>query len=121
MGGSSDVGDASWMAPTMGITMPTFPLGIGLHTWPVTACGGMSIGTRAAVAAAEVLARTALDVLVDEPLRTAAHADFQRRISGRPYVSPLPDDHHVPSGIPEWLVDDGSAETVDKLTPTATR
>jgi aminobenzoyl-glutamate utilization protein B len=117
MGGSSDVGDASWLAPTMGITMPTFPLGIGLHTWPVTACGGMSIGARAAVAAAEVLARTALDVLADETLRAAAHADFEHRIAGRPYVSPLPDHQQVPTGIPEWLTNDGSAETVHNLTP----
>jgi aminobenzoyl-glutamate utilization protein B len=66
-------------------------------------------------------ARTALDVLADEPLRAAAHADFERRIGGRPYVSPLPDHQQVPTGIPEWLTNDGSAETVDKLTPAVAR
>jgi len=58
-------------------------------------------------------------VLADEPLRAAARADFESRIAGRPYVSPLPDNQNVPTGIPEWLTDDGSAETVDQLTPAA--
>ena len=54
IGGSSDVADASWNAPTMGIVMPTVPLGVRMHTWPVTACGGMSIGVKATVNAAQV-------------------------------------------------------------------
>src|SRR5829696_8614346 len=62
-----------------GVVMPTMPLGITLHTWPVTACGGMSIGFGSAVAATEVLARTALDVLTDAGLRTDARSDFERR------------------------------------------
>jgi aminobenzoyl-glutamate utilization protein B len=88
-GGSSDVGDVSWNTPTVVFLYPSFPLGIGLHTWPVTACGGMSIGTKAAIGAATILTRLGLDLLTDEDLRNAARADFEARRDGRTYVSPL--------------------------------
>ena len=54
IGGSSDVADVSWNAPTMGVVMPTVPIGVSMHTWAVTACGGMSIGLKGALSAAEV-------------------------------------------------------------------
>jgi aminobenzoyl-glutamate utilization protein B len=37
LGGSSDVGDVSWLAPTMGLAMPSIPSGVSLHTWAATA------------------------------------------------------------------------------------
>lgn len=88
-GGSTDVGDVSWNAPTVAFLYPSFPLGIGLHTWPVTACGGMSIGTRSAIGAATVLTRLGQDLMTDEALRSAARADFDTRRAGKTYVSPL--------------------------------
>ena len=89
MGFSTDVGDVSWNAPTMSCGLPTMPLGITVHTWAATACHGMSIGSKGALQAARVLARTGLDILTDAGLRQATRADFERRVSGRPYVSPL--------------------------------
>lgn len=103
LGGSSDVSDVSWRTPTMGIAMPSVPLGVSLHTWPVTACGGMSIGWKATLAAAQVLALTAMDILTDADLRVAARADFEKRMEGRTYVSPLPETQETPLGLPEWV------------------
>jgi aminobenzoyl-glutamate utilization protein B len=91
VGGSSDVGDVSWNTPTVAFLYPSFPLGIGLHTWPVTACGGMSIGTKSAIGAATILTRLAQDLMTDEDLRSAARADLEARRAGRAYVSPLVD------------------------------
>jgi aminobenzoyl-glutamate utilization protein B len=115
LGGSSDVAEASWNTPTMGIVVPTIPLGVAMHTWPVTACGGMSIGLNGALAAAEVLALSALDVLTDDELRAAARADFERRTKGFTYVSPLPDSQKQPLGLPDWLNIDGSTEAIGGL------
>lgn len=98
IGGSSDVADVSWNAPTMGVVMPTVPLGVSMHTWAVTACGGMSIGLKGALAASDVLTRTALDVLSDGDLRAAARADFERRTEGVEYVSPIPEGQTGPRG-----------------------
>jgi aminobenzoyl-glutamate utilization protein B len=98
IGGSSDVADVSWNAPTMGVAVPTVPVGVSMHTWAVTACGGMSIGLKGAVAATDVLTRTALDVLSDAELREAARADFERRTEGLEYVSPIPPGQAGPRG-----------------------
>ena len=98
IGGSSDVADVSWSAPTMGVVMPTAPLGVSMHTWPVTACGGTSIGLKGALGAAQVLALTALDVATDAELRSAARADFERRTEGFEYVSPIPPEQRGPRG-----------------------
>jgi aminobenzoyl-glutamate utilization protein B len=69
-----------------------------MHTWPVTACGGMSIGLKGALAAAAILTATAVDVLTDAELRAAARADFDRRIEGVEYVSPIPEGQEAPRG-----------------------
>jgi aminobenzoyl-glutamate utilization protein B len=98
IGGSSDVADVSWNTPTMGVVMPTVPHGVSMHTWAVTACGGMSIGLKAALAATDVLTRTALDVFADAELRAAARADFERRTEGVEYVSPIPEGQAGPRG-----------------------
>jgi aminobenzoyl-glutamate utilization protein B len=115
LGGASDVAEASWITPTMGITMPTMPLGVPLHTWPVTACAGMSIGLKGAQTATAVLARTATDLLTDDQLRADAHDDLDRRRGEYRYVSPLPPEQRRPIDLPDWLIADGSAESIGAL------
>jgi len=101
MGASTDVGDVSWNVPTMGCGMPTMPLGVAVHTWAATACHGMSIGLKGALQAARVLAWTGADIMTDAELRRAARADFERRVSGQPYVSPLSPEMKHPLGLAE--------------------
>jgi aminobenzoyl-glutamate utilization protein B len=115
LGGATDVAEASWITPTMGIAMPTMPLGVPLHTWPVTACGGMSIGVKGALAATDVISRMALDLLTDAELVKQARADLDRRRGDYRYLSPLPPDQLHPIELPEWLVNDGSAEAIGTL------
>jgi aminobenzoyl-glutamate utilization protein B len=103
-GYSTDVGDVSWCVPTMGCGMPTVPLQVGLHTWAATACHGTSIGLKGAVHAARVLAATGVDILSDVDLRQAARADFERRMHGKPYVSPLGPEMKRPLEIPAWVM-----------------
>jgi aminobenzoyl-glutamate utilization protein B len=120
IGGSSDVAEASWNTPTMGIAMPTMPLHTSLHTWATTACAGMSIGLQGTLAAAHVLTLTALDILSDAELRDAARADFARRTADYSYQSPLPSEQRQPLNLPAWLNSDGSVEAVagmEQLTP----
>jgi aminobenzoyl-glutamate utilization protein B len=119
IGGSSDVAEASWITPTMGFAMPTMPLGVPLHTWAVTACGGMSIGLKGALAATDVLTRMARDLLVDADLVAAARADLDRRRGSYRYVSPLPPEQRHPIDLPDWVVADGSAEALGALAAAA--
>ena len=88
-GGGTDVADVSWNTPTVMFGFPTFPIGVGLHTWPVTACGGMSIGQKAAMNVAKIVARMGHDLLTDADLREAARADLESPRGEQVYTSPL--------------------------------
>ena len=84
-GGSTDVGDVSWNTPVAVFGWPAFPLGVNLHTWAVTACGGMSIGDKASLASAAILAAVGYELLTEPELRTKAREEWKRRLDGRKY------------------------------------
>jgi aminobenzoyl-glutamate utilization protein B len=109
-GGSTDIGDVSYTCPVGIFAWATLPLGIGLHTWPVTACGGMSIGDKASLATAQILAGIGHDVMTDADLRAAAKADLIARRGDTVFVSPLPPDRKQPLGLPDFLRKEGADE-----------
>ena len=43
MGGSTDVGDVSFVVPTIRLSATTAPKGTPWHSWAVVACGGLSV------------------------------------------------------------------------------
>jgi aminobenzoyl-glutamate utilization protein B len=65
-GGSTDVGDVSWVVPTAGLTTATWVPGTAAHSWQAVAAGGMSIGSKGMMVAAKTLAGTAVD-LFEQP------------------------------------------------------
>ncbi|MGZ5515144.1 MAG: amidohydrolase, partial [Candidatus Aminicenantales bacterium] len=76
-GGSTDVGDVSWLVPTLSMNATTAPVDAPWHAWPVTACGGMSIGHQGLVYAAKVLAATMVDLFEDAKTLQAIQAEFR--------------------------------------------
>jgi aminobenzoyl-glutamate utilization protein B len=116
-GGSTDVGDISWTVPTVVFGWPTLPLGIGLHTWPVTACGGMSIGDKASLATARILAGAGHDLMTQPDLLAAAKADFVTRKGETKFVSALSMDRK-PEILPEFM---HKAAGDDTMTPPERR
>jgi aminobenzoyl-glutamate utilization protein B len=111
VGGSTDVADVSWNTPTGVFVMPTLPLGVGLHTWPVTACGGMSIGLKGTMTAAAVMTATGYDLLTDANLRAAVRADFERRKGDITYVSAVSQEQTDPASL-AWMLKDAHDELV---------
>lgn len=87
MGGSSDVGDVSWMVPTMGAIFASWPRHIPPHQWGCTATNGMSIGRKAGLGSAQVLAATGLDLMTDKDLLKSVRAEFDKRMDGKTYES----------------------------------
>jgi aminobenzoyl-glutamate utilization protein B len=87
---STDVGDVSWTVPTIGFGAATFVPGVAAHTWQATASAGMSIGQDGMVIASKALALTAIDLFNRPELITAAKADFDRKLAGKTYQSPIP-------------------------------
>ncbi len=68
--GSSDVGDVSWMAPTVGLNTATWVPGTAAHSWQAVAAGGTSIGSKGMLLAARSMALTAIR-LYEDPLLVA--------------------------------------------------
>ncbi len=87
--GSTDVSDVTWVVPTGGFTTACWVPGTPAHSWQATAAGGMSIGRKGMDLAARVLAATAWDLFHDPATLTAAQAELQRRLAGRPYQALL--------------------------------
>lgn len=103
-GGGSDCGDVSFNTPLSIFGWPTLPLGVALHTWGVTACGGMSIGDKASIASAKIMAGIGHDLMTNADLRKAAKADLVRRRGDYKYVSPIPPEITQPAAIPARLL-----------------
>jgi aminobenzoyl-glutamate utilization protein B len=91
MPGSTEVGDVSQITPTAQLTTCCWPLGTPGHSWQIVASSGSSIGAKGMLLAAKTLALTAIDLLTKPDVLAAAQAEFQRKIKGKPYISPVPE------------------------------
>lgn len=76
---SSDVGDVSWVVPTVGFRTATWVPGTAAHTWQAVAAGGMSIGVKGMLLAAKVLATTAVDIFTDPSIVQEARREWQEK------------------------------------------
>jgi aminobenzoyl-glutamate utilization protein B len=90
-GGSSDVGDVSWVVPTIRLSVATAPIGTPWHSWAVVACGGMSIGHKGMVHASKTLSMTMVDLFEDPKKIEAVKAEFKQRKGDTVYKGLLPD------------------------------
>jgi len=91
-GGSSDVGDVSWVVPLASFGAATFVPGSPGHSWQNVAADGSTIGTKGLLVASKVFALTAVDILTDKKLLPAIKAEFDReRGSSFRYVPLLGD------------------------------
>jgi aminobenzoyl-glutamate utilization protein B len=92
LGGSTDVGDVSWITPTAQCWGACYAVGTPFHTWQMVAQGKSPAAHKGMIHAAKVMASTALDVLRDPELRASARAELQERTGGEPYRCPIPND-----------------------------
>jgi aminobenzoyl-glutamate utilization protein B len=90
--GSTDVGDVSWVVPTVQVHAPTVAIGTPFHTWQVVAQGKSPHAHKAMVQAAKAMAALGVQALNEPALIAAAKADLNKRTARTPYVSPLPDN-----------------------------
>ena len=91
MGGSTDVGDVSFVVPTIRLSATTAPKGTPWHSWAVVACGGMSIGHKGMAYAAKALAMTMVDLYEDPKLREEVKAEFLERKGDYIYKGIIPE------------------------------
>lgn len=78
-GGSSDVGDVSWVVPTVTFGTATFVPGSAGHSWQNVAAGGTTIGTKGLLNAAKVFSLSAIDLYTNPALIKEIKKEFEER------------------------------------------
>ena len=91
MGGSTDVGDVSWVAPTIRLSATTAPNGTPWHSWAVVAAGGMSIGHKGMAYAAKALSMTMVDLFQNPELVKQVKEEFKTKKGDYEYQGFIPD------------------------------
>ena len=90
--GSSDVGDASYCAPTAQFVAATYAAGSPAHSWQMVAQGKASIAHKGQMYAAEVIADAAIKAIENPEIIEKAKAEFIEATGGKPYNCPIPAD-----------------------------
>lgn len=89
---STDVGDITWVVPTVGLGTATWVPGAPAHSWQAVATGGMSIGQKAMLNAAKTLALTGADLFNNPALLQKAKDELAQRLGpGFQYKSMIGD------------------------------
>ena len=94
-GGSTDVGDVSWLIPTSGEThLVAAPVGIPWHSWAVVSSSGSSIGFKGMHTAAKVLAASGIEILMNSKIIDNARKEFNEKTKGFVYKSAVSGKRH---------------------------
>jgi aminobenzoyl-glutamate utilization protein B len=88
-GGSTDVGDVSYVVPTVGLSAATWAPGTPAHSWQAVACGGTELGTKGMMVAAKTMALTAIDLYTNPTLIVKAQEEFRQMVGDYKYQALL--------------------------------
>ena len=94
-GGSTDVGDVSWVVPTAGFGTATWVPGTPGHSWQAVACGKTTVAKKGMLLAAKTLAASAFDLFEQPEALKAAKAELAKKLAGTAY-QPLLDKEQKP-------------------------
>ncbi|MFH5187391.1 M20 family metallopeptidase [Paenibacillus sp. TAB 01] len=92
LAGSTDVGDVSWIAPTVQCYTACFAVGTQPHSWQWVTMGGSSVGHKGMLHAGKVMAATAVDLLTNPEIIRKAKEELKARLGNEAYVCPIPKD-----------------------------
>ena len=76
---SSDMGDVSWVVPTVQMRAAIFVPGAAAHSWQATASGGTTIAMKGMMVAAKTMTLTAMDLYRDPSIIVKAKAEFDQK------------------------------------------
>ena len=88
---STDVGDASWCAPTSQVACAAWAADTPAHSWQAVSIGKSSVAHKAMLLAAKTIALTGARLMDDGELLARAKREFDGRIAAQPYVCPIPE------------------------------
>jgi aminobenzoyl-glutamate utilization protein B len=90
-GGSTDVGDVSYVIPTVGAETATWAPGTPAHSWQAVACGGTELGIKGMMLAAKTMALTAIDLYTNPAVIAKAKEELLQSIGDYKYKALLGD------------------------------
>jgi aminobenzoyl-glutamate utilization protein B len=96
VGGSTDVAEVSWIAPTLHLSTACAPYGIPWHSWAVVSSSKHPIGYKGMLLAAKVMAATALDFLLNQEILEETKKEFNEKLKGYTYKSGIPPGQKPP-------------------------
>lgn len=85
MGGSTDVGDVSWVVPNINLSVTVAPKDTPWHSWAVIACGSMSIGHKGLIYASKAMGMTMVDLFKNPKLVLEMKKEFKERKGNQIY------------------------------------
>lgn len=94
--GSTDVGDVSWVVPTVQARVATCAVGTPFHTWQTVAQGKVPAAHKGMIHAAKVMAATAVSLISKPEVLGQAMAEHKAKLEKTPYVCPIPPDVRPP-------------------------
>ncbi|MEO0990154.1 MAG: M20 family metallopeptidase [Pseudomonadota bacterium] len=92
LSGSTDVADVSWVVPTVQMWGGNYAIGTPFHSWQMVAQGKSGPALKGMVHAAQVMAATGADALLDPDLIARAKADLAVQVGPEGYTCPLAAD-----------------------------
>jgi aminobenzoyl-glutamate utilization protein B len=98
--GSTDVGDVSWVVPTVQAWGATCAIGTPFHSWQFTGQGKAAAAHKGMIHAAKAMAGTAVELLSDATLIGRARDAFRERLGGQSYDCPIPAETKPPVAPP---------------------
>ena len=96
LGGSTDVGDVSWVTPLAQFATACTTIGTPGHSWQEVAQVGMSIGHKGMIYAAKILGLATIELMQNPDLVDKAQKEFEEKIKKTPFESPLPEGAKPP-------------------------
>ena len=88
--GSTDVGDVSWVVPTVQARVATCAVGTPFHTWQTVAQGKAPAAHKGMIHAAKIMAATASSLIKNPQKLDNAKKAFEFQIKENPYICPIP-------------------------------
>jgi aminobenzoyl-glutamate utilization protein B len=89
LGGSSDVGDISYVVPTVGLSIMTWPTGTPPHSWASASASGSAFGTKGAAVAARAIVSTTINMMMNPNVLAEAKLELQRQVGADFRYAPL--------------------------------
>ena len=88
---STDVGDASWCAPTSQVACAAWAADTPAHSWQAVSIGKSGVAHKAMLLAAKTIALTGAKLMADSELLARAKREYDGRIAQQPYICPIPE------------------------------